>query len=600
MKPILMIFPQATWQYAAFYTAAFLASFIILIAEGRRRKIPQFQWLIVIATGFVSFVVGCRLLTYSQEDWNVVLSNQPLDHSTGLVMLGGLLFCVPCILIVKRLVRLNESVLDAYAFVLPAGMCLQRLGCFLNGCCFGTHTSSWGIHYGPGTSAFYDHYSEGLIPGESLSSLAVHPVQLYESLACLIAIFFLLRVRNRFISPGSLFYLSGLTYYIVRFFTEFFRDSDAYAIEVPVWVGFNAIQWLMLVLIIGSLLIIISKTRSSCPDVRPGGPPIRLSYLFYFFALSMIFFFASKWLRPAEIFVVYLVLFTTAVYLLTELFKTITVPGFRIASLSLILLSLVMMSQTYPEQAASDSTRISYNSISTGGLMGWQTFSAVTEDCDGANLSSTEYNHKYQLMALGFSRTVQTGKARSYTLGLSAYTGKHDEEITGTYSSDRPELTTYGINPFFQADFPKLAIGVGMHFGDMSFISIEPAISSVRRFSVYPQAYMRFGRLERFFAELSFARNFPGSFPANVFQANLGFPFKPKTFNSGVIRIGTSTATGIFVSPSIPIGKHLIMEPYVGFLGSGYMLLEEFEDNMGFVGALNLQYKFAKRPIPQR
>ena len=432
MNTILIILPHSIWYYAVFYTAAFLVSFIILIAEGRRRKIPQFQWLIVIATGFVSFVIGCRIVTYSQEDWNVILSNQPLDHTTGLVMLSGLLVCVPCILIVKRLVRLNESVLDAYAFVLPAGMCLQRIGCFLNGCCYGARTSGWGIQYGPGTSAFYDHYSEGVIPGESLSSLLVHPVQLYESLGCLLAILFLLKVRNRFTSPGSLFYLSGLTYYIVRFFTEFFRDGDAYAIDVPVWVGLNAIQWLMLVMIVGSLLIIYSKQRSSRPNVRPDGPAFRLSYLFYFFALSIIFFFASKWLRPAEIFAVYLVLFTTAVYLLTELFKTITVPGFRIASLSLILLSLVMMSQTYPEQAASDSTRISYNSISTGALMGWQGYSAVTEDCDGNNLSSTEYNHKYQLMALGFSRTVQTGKARSYTLGLSAYTGKHDEEITGS------------------------------------------------------------------------------------------------------------------------------------------------------------------------
>ena len=106
-----------------------------------------------------------------------------------------------------------------------------------------------------------------------------------------------------------------------------------------------------------------------------------------------------------------------------------------------------------------------------------------------------------------------------------------------------------------------------MHFGDMSFISIEPETSSVRRYSVYPQAYMRFGRLERFFLEVSFARNFPSSFPGNVGQFNIGFPLKAKTFNSGVFRIGTSTATGLFLSPSIPLGEHLVMEPYVGFLG---------------------------------
>ena len=76
MKTILIILPHSIWYYAVFYTAAFLVSFIILIAEGRRRKIPQFQWLIVIATGFVSFVFGCRIITYSLEDWNVILSNQ--------------------------------------------------------------------------------------------------------------------------------------------------------------------------------------------------------------------------------------------------------------------------------------------------------------------------------------------------------------------------------------------------------------------------------------------------------------------------------------------------------------------------------------------
>ena len=109
---------------------------------------------------------------------------------------------------------------------------------------------------------------------------------------------------------------------------------------------------------------------------------------------------------------------------------------------------------------------------------------------------------------------------------------------------------------------------------------------------------MRFGRLERFFFELSFARNFPSSFPGNVGQFNIGFPLKAKTFNSGVFRIGVSTATGLFLSPSIPIGKHLVMEPYVGFLGSLYMVAEGYEDNMGIVGALSFQYKFAKHSIP--
>lgn len=592
MKTFLIDLPHSNWYYAAFYTAAFLASFIILVAEGRRRKIPQLPWLIVIAAGFISFVLGCRVITYSGEDWRIILSNQPLDHATGLVMLGGLVLSVPCILLAKRLVHLNESVLDAYAFVLPVGMCIQRIGCFLNGCCFGTATSGWGVRYGQNTSAFHDHYVEGILPAEGFYSLPIHPVQLYETLGCLIAIVVVWRLRDRFLSAGSLFYVSGLTYYFVRFGSEFLRDDNAYAIDLPRWIGMNAIQWMMLVLIAGSILVITFKKRQPGPDTVRHSPTISPFHIVFFFGLSIIFYFATKWLRPTEVFVVYIVLFTTAGYLLMELFKSITVPGFRIASLSLILLSLVLMSQTYPEQASNDSTLISYNTISTGALMGWQSATVVAEDCDGNRIGSTEYKHQYRLMALGLSRTVQTGKSRSYTLGLSGYTGRHEEEIIGS-SYPKRDLTTYGINPFTQLDFPAFGFGAGAHFGDMTFIS-DPESSSITRYSVYPQAYVRFGRLERFFGELSWARNFPSSFPGTVFQANLGFPLKKGQLNSGVFRVGTSSSTGIFFSASIPMGKHFAVEPYLGLLGSLYMMTT-YEENTAAVGSLNLHYKFNKK-----
>jgi len=43
MKTIHIDLPESIWYYAIFYTAAFLVSFIILIAEGHRRKIPNFS-----------------------------------------------------------------------------------------------------------------------------------------------------------------------------------------------------------------------------------------------------------------------------------------------------------------------------------------------------------------------------------------------------------------------------------------------------------------------------------------------------------------------------------------------------------------------------
>jgi hypothetical protein len=297
-----------------------------------------------------------------------------------------------------------------------------------------------------------------------------------------------------------------------------------------------------------------------------------------------------------ETLVVYLALFSTGTCIVVELFKTVTVPSFRLASLSLMLLSLIMMSQTYPEQALSDSTRISYKTISVGALLGQQNLSVIEESCDGSQISETEYHNSYQLAALGLSRTIQTGKAKSFTFGLNAYTGTHDEHATGGIETDRPELRSYGFNPFVQFDLQYVALGAGGHFGDMSFIHNDPLVTSVKRYSFYPQFYVRVGDLSRFFGEASLARNFPGSFPGSVFQTNIGFSLEKGRPNRGVFRIGTSTATGLFFAPSIPMGNHFVMEPYVGFLGSLFMNAAGYDSNNGFIGSLSLSYKFNKNP----
>ncbi len=597
MQSSIIVDANKPGYFTLFYVASFLLTFIILVWEGKKRNIPQLPWLITITTGYVFFVLGCRIVTLTPEDWKAVLNNQPMEHASGMVMLGGLLLSVPAIFLIRRFVNLNYHVLDAYAFVLPVGLFLQRIGCFLNGCCYGTITTSdWGVRYGPESSAFHDHFTSGIIPYTSATSLAVHPVQLYESAGCLLFAIALFMIRGRFKSEGALFFLSGLTYYLTRFTTEFFRSEKAYAVKISTWLYLTSVQWIMLFLIVTSIVILFIKERNRKPIIGHSvANHFSPRYILLFCALSILFFFASKWLSPTEILVVYVVIFSTGIYIAIELFKSVTIPGFRVASLCLLMMSLILMSQTYPEQATNDSTTISYNTISVGGLFGKQNLSIVAEDCDGNNISETEYKHRYQLAALGLSRTIQTGKAKSFTFGLNAYTGMHDEYVTGAIESDRRELRTYGFNPFVQLDLPYFALGAGAHFGDMSFIYTEPVATSVKRYSFYPQLYMRFGDLTRFFGEASLARNFPGSFPGTVFQTNIGFGLKKGVANKGVFRIGTSTATGIFLSPSIPIGRQFAMEPYVGFMGSLFMKASGYETNNGLIGSMSLSYKFDKK-----
>jgi prolipoprotein diacylglyceryltransferase len=610
---------QTTFPYfTIFYVVAFLTCFVILLVEGRMRNFPVLPWLLVIASGFIFFIVGCRIFAYSIEDWKTILTYQPPDHPTGLVMLGGLLLAVPAILIAKRFVRLNASSLDAYAFVLPVGMFIQRLGCLIAGCCYGTVSSGFGVRYGHQTPAFYEHSHQAILPVDAIHSLPVHAVQLYESIGCLIAVAVLLWIKKRLKSAGSLFYASGLCYYVVRFLTEFFRSPNAHSIDVKPWFVLNGIQWVMLCLIAGSIILLVVRERKPQTISNNSNLGVEIPLVLYFLLLAVISFFASKLLGPAEIVVACLVLFTTGGYLLMDLFKVLTIPKLRLTTACLLFGSLIMMSQTYPEFAEKDSTKISYNTISIGGLWGTQRLDYGSYNaCSSKTIpAKTNFQNDYQIGGLGFSRTIQKKGAISLTWGVSAFQGKFKEDVhyTSNYPgtsrieySDSRTKHMYAINPYAQFDSRYAGVGIGFHAGDLLTQNGSPDTqparlqTSVEDRYFYPQAYLRVGRMDRVFGEFSFARNFPSSFPDLAFQASLGVSLKYNALNRGVFRLGTSTTTALFISSAFPVGKYFTLEPYFGtlapLLGADDPLDQQYNHDKATVGSIALHYKFGKKPI---
>ncbi len=65
---------------------------------------------------------------------------------------------------------------DAYAPTLMAVMGAARVGCFLQGCCYGICTSTFGLTYAPGSVVYFHHLHDGTI-AEGARSLAVVPTQ---------------------------------------------------------------------------------------------------------------------------------------------------------------------------------------------------------------------------------------------------------------------------------------------------------------------------------------------------------------------------------------------------------------------------------------
>jgi len=205
----------------------------------------------------------------------------------GLELLGGVLLAIAVILLYIRYHKLPlRHYLDVLAVGLMLALVFGRIGCFLNGCCYGRPTElPWGVRFPYGSFAYrsqvqadpergrmephlhlppdyfgyFDedgNYQPGLKPWKSLSPqqqeqvtggayrcLPVHPTQLYTSasaaLLCVILYGFWRRSRraeqigkHAFATrPGSVFSLMFIFYGVMRFLMELARDDNPFEID---------------------------------------------------------------------------------------------------------------------------------------------------------------------------------------------------------------------------------------------------------------------------------------------------------------------------------------------------------------------------------
>jgi phosphatidylglycerol:prolipoprotein diacylglycerol transferase len=97
-------------------------------------------------------------------------------HMPGGMLLIALGLPVLCAALGLPARRVGDAALPAVG----AAIAMTRVGCFLNGCCFGTVTSlPWALGFPAGSPAYAWHMHAGWIGGPIRHSLPVHPLQLY-------------------------------------------------------------------------------------------------------------------------------------------------------------------------------------------------------------------------------------------------------------------------------------------------------------------------------------------------------------------------------------------------------------------------------------
>lgn len=108
---------------------------------------------------------------------------------------------------------------DLFGPAVALGQAIGRVGCFMAGDDYGRPTGlPWAVTFTDADAA--------RVGGAPLG-VALHPVQLYESLACLVLFFVLARLARRKRFDGEVILAYSLLYAAARFLIEFFRgDSD--------------------------------------------------------------------------------------------------------------------------------------------------------------------------------------------------------------------------------------------------------------------------------------------------------------------------------------------------------------------------------------
>lgn len=117
------------------------------------------------------------------------------------------------------------SYADAAVPAVALGYAVYRIGCFINGCCFGTVTDvPWATTFGVSSEAFAAQVEAGLIAANALHTLPVHPTQLYHALLGVAAFLVLLRMKADV--PGKRFAAALMLYGAGRFVIQFYRGDS--------------------------------------------------------------------------------------------------------------------------------------------------------------------------------------------------------------------------------------------------------------------------------------------------------------------------------------------------------------------------------------
>jgi phosphatidylglycerol---prolipoprotein diacylglyceryl transferase len=233
MRQVLFEIPGLgvkVFGYGLMLFFAFVGSMYIAARRARREKIdPEIVYDMALYV-FVGGLIGARLFWVGQY-WGVRVHGfwEIFEIWKGGIVFYGSILGGAIAFFLYRMIRPFPlfPMLDVIAPAIAFGIAIGRIGCYLNGCCYGDACNlPWAVNFPKYSPPWESEVARNLISPSAQQSLPLHPTQLYSAIDGLIIMTLLLAyfpIRKR---DGEVMGLLMLTYPITRFLIEQLRNDE--------------------------------------------------------------------------------------------------------------------------------------------------------------------------------------------------------------------------------------------------------------------------------------------------------------------------------------------------------------------------------------
>lgn len=252
--------------YGLMLAIAFLVGTGIALREARRIGLDEDRLVTVILVTLIASILGARGLYVLEHigefrhQWGSVLAL----WQGGLTLYGGVVGGAVAGLIAARQLGMPMwLVADALTPSFALGTMFGRVGCFLNGCCYGRPTRlPWGVTFPPESFA-----------AQEFGPVPVHPAQLYFAFAGLVLFLITWGMRRRMQVPGTLFWSFVAMFALVRIPLDLTRAYEPEAVVFGVHgVPITESQLTSAVMMLFALLMMMRLRREGRAAAAPPAP----------------------------------------------------------------------------------------------------------------------------------------------------------------------------------------------------------------------------------------------------------------------------------------------------------------------------------------